>query len=95
MLKVTGLYELQRELDELQQTLSGLDQNLGKVSFDPNDPSSIESAIQSMNQMIDKKLVQYESNLIIKQLSEKMKEVYRKEILNEAAKVRYLTKEGD
>ncbi|PPA97522.1 hypothetical protein [Pseudomonas aeruginosa] len=56
MFKITGLDKLQKNLKDAQRALSELDGELGVVNFDPNDPASIEGAIQSVNRMIDERL---------------------------------------
>jgi hypothetical protein len=93
MLKITGLDKLQRDLEQAQKALEAIDGELGRVRFDPNDPSSIENAIASVEQMIDGRLGAYASNPIIKPLVGEMKEKYRGAILEKAAEARL--KEGD
>lgn len=63
MFKITGLDKLQKNLKDAERALSELDGELGVVNFDPNDPASIEGAIQSVNRMIDERLGEYSSNL--------------------------------
>ena len=94
MFKVTGLDKLQKNLKDAQRALSELDGELGVVNFDPNDPASIEGAIQSVNRMIDDRLGEYSSNLIVGPLAEQMKEKYRESILEKAAEAR-LKSDGD
>ena len=91
-LKISGLDKLNRTLSEAQQALSEIDGELGSVSFDPNDPASIEAAIQDVERMIDDKLGRYASNPIIAPLIDGMKERYREGILDKAAAARL---EGD
>ena len=94
MFKVTGLDKLQKNLKDAQRALRELDGELGVVNFDPNDPASIEGAIQSVNRMIDDRLGEYSSNLIVGPLAEQMKEKYRESILEKAAEAR-LKSDGD
>ena len=94
MFKITGLDKLQKNLKDAQRALSELDGELGVVNFDPNDPASIEGAIQSVNRMIDDRLGEYSSNLIVGPLAEQMKEKYRESILEKAAEAR-LKSDGD
>ena len=94
MFKVTGLDKLQKNLKDAQRALSELDGELGVVNFDPNDPASIEGAIQSVNRMIDDRLGEYSSNLIVGPLAEQMKEKYRESILEKAGEAR-LESDGD
>ena len=94
MLKITGLDKLQKNLKDAQRALSELYGELGVVNFDPNDPASIEGAIQSVNRMIDDRLGEYSSNPIVGPLAEQMKEKYRESILEKAAEAR-LKSDGD
>lgn len=95
MLKVTGLDKLQKELNDAQKALSELDGTLGEVHFDPDDPSSIEGAIQTANQLIDERVGKYSSNSIIGPLVDDMKETYRSNILGKAAEARLADKGGE
>ena len=88
MLRITGFDELSRQLTDAQKALETLDGELGVVKFDPNDPASIEAAIQSIESMIDERLVQYERNPIIAPLAASMKEKYREAIVDRAAEAR-------
>ena len=65
MFKITGLDKIQKDLKDAQRALNELDGELGVVNFDPNDPASIESAIQSVNRMIDERIGKYSSNPIV------------------------------
>lgn len=88
MLKVTGLDSLQKQLNEAQKALESLEGELGRVSFDSNDPSSIEAAIQQVCSTIDGRVGVYSSNPFISPLIEEMKENYREHILQKAAEAR-------
>ncbi|CAM3483494.1 hypothetical protein ACKLKD_02985 [Klebsiella sp. 10982] len=88
MLKITGLDKLQKELKVAQLALSELDGNLGTVHFDPQDPASIENAIQKINQIVDERVSQYSSNSIIGQLAEQMKQAYRENLIQKATEFR-------
>ena len=88
MIKITGLDQLSRQLTDAQKALAGLDGELGTVNFDPNDPASIETAIQSVEAIVDEKLGQYASNPIIAPLAANMKEKYRDAIIERAAAAR-------
>jgi len=88
MLKITGLDKLQKELKEAEQALNELDGELGVVNFDPQDPASIEAAIQSVNRIIDNRIESYADSPIVGSLTEQMKESYRENILQKAAEAR-------
>lgn len=93
MVKITGFDKLQRDLKQAQQAMQAIDGELGSVNFDPNDPSSIEAAIASVEQMIDEKIGIYASNPIVGPMIDGMKEQYREGILEKAAEARLA--EGD
>ena len=95
MFKITGLNKLQKNLKDAERALSELDGELGGVNFDPNDPASIEGAIQSVNRMIDERLGEYSSNPIVGPLAEQMKEKYRESILEKAAAARLQSGEDE
>ena len=88
MFKISGLDELSKTLEEAAKALEGIDGELGSVSFDPNDPVSIENAIAEIAQLVDEKLGAYGSNPIVAQMAEGMKERYRNGILEKAATAR-------
>jgi hypothetical protein len=87
-LKITGLDKLTRQLDDAQKALKGVDGELGSVTFDPEDPGSIEAAIKRMEAIVDERLGRFSSNPIIAPIAEGMKEQYRKGILERAAAAR-------
>lgn len=93
MFKISGLDNLSRQLTDAQKALDALDGELGTVSFNPDDPASIEAAIQSVETIIDERLGPYSSNPIIAPLAEEMKEKYREAIIERAAEARL--KESD
>ena len=88
MFKITGLDNLQKNLKEAERVMGELDGELGVVNFNPNDPSSIEAAIHSVNRMVDDRIGQYSSNPILGPLADQMKEKYRESILQKAAEAR-------
>ncbi|QHF03873.1 MULTISPECIES: hypothetical protein [Pseudomonas syringae group] len=83
-----GLDQLQRQLKEAEAVLKDLDGDLCTVNFDPNDPASIEEAVQQVEAVIDERIGRYASNPIIEPLAAEMKERYRAEILERAAAAR-------
>ncbi|MDI5936361.1 hypothetical protein [Halomonas kalidii] len=95
MLKITGLNKLQKELKEAEQALSQLDGELGVVNFDPDDPASIEAAIQSVIRIIDSRIEPYADNPIVGSLADQMKESYRENMLQKAAEARLQSDEDE
>lgn len=88
MFKIEGLDKLQRDLKRAQDALAEMDGDLGSVSFNPEDPASIDQAIAAMEQIIDDRVAGYEDSEIIGSLAEEMKERYRAMILEKAAEAR-------
>lgn len=87
-MKITGLDEFTTQLDEAQKAFAALDGEIGTVNFDPNDPASIETAIQQVQMMIDERVGAYARNPIVGQIIEQIKEKYREGILQKAAAAR-------
>ena len=85
MIKISGIDKFSQQLQEAQRALSELDSEIGSVTFDVNDPESIESAIKNMEHMIDSKTERYGANPLIGPLIEKMKQEYRQGIIEKAA----------
>ncbi len=83
-----GLDELSKTLDDASKALEGLSGQLGTVSFNPNDPGSIDSAIREVERLVDERLAAYASNPIIGPMAAGMKEKYREAILEKAAAAR-------
>lgn len=88
MFKIEGLDKLQRDLKRAQDALAELDGDLGSVSFNPEDPASIDQAIAAMERIIDDRVAGYEDSEIIGSLAEEMKERYRAMILEKATEAR-------
>jgi hypothetical protein len=88
MFKIEGLDKLQRDLKRVQDAISELDGDLGSVSFNPDDPESIDLAISSMEKLIDEKVAGFEDNDIVASLIDEMKGQYRAMILEKAAEAR-------
>lgn len=86
MFKIEGLDKLQRDLKRVQDAISELDGDLGSVSFNPDDPESIDLAISSMEKLIDEKVAGFEDNDIVASLIDEMKGQYRAMIINAAEK---------
>lgn len=88
MIKIDGLDDLTRELEEAQRALASVEGELGSVNFNPNEPESIEAAIQKVEAMIDERLGAYASNPIVGPLADQMKRSYRDGIIDHAAEAR-------
>ena len=95
MTKITGLDELQKQLKEAQRALEAIDGELTTISFNPDDPESIEGAIRQTNEAIDSRVGPYASNPFVEPLIEQMKDHYRQAILDRAAEARLEDSDGD
>lgn len=90
---VKGLELLQKELEEAQRAISELEGDLGTVSFDAEEPYSVEAAIQAVNQLIDGRIGQYASNPFIAPIIDGLKESYREAIILKASEARLQAEE--
>lgn len=87
-MKVTGLDEIIKKTDQLSKFSEEIDGELADVSFDPNDPASIERAIQKINSAIYEKAKSYDRNDWIQNLAQQLSEAARSKILEKAAAAR-------
>jgi hypothetical protein len=85
MLKITGLNELQRTMDELAKFGADLDGEIAQVTFNPTDPTNIEAAIQEVADAVDAKAKSYPRNEMVRNLAEQAKETFRQQLLGRAA----------
>lgn len=88
VVKITGLDALQRQFKELERALRDLDGEIANVRFDPEDPSSIERAIQQLSDAVDEKVRPYGRNEMVQSIAEELKENGRAQILERAAAAR-------
>ncbi len=88
MFKIEGLDKLQKQLADAQKAFEELDGTLGQVNFDPQDPASIESAIQHVNSLVHQRVGHYSSNPFVGPMIDDMKEAYRSAIIEKAAAAR-------
>lgn len=85
---ISGLDKIQRELDQLQKTIASLDGDVTSVNFDPEDPQSIEVAIQKMEAVIDERVGDLRGNQMAVDLVSELKDNFRQAILEKAAEAR-------
>jgi hypothetical protein len=62
---ISGLDQLQSQLAEAQTAMSALNGEVAKLKFDPADPASVESAVRTMERIIDQKAGRYSFNPIV------------------------------
>ena len=85
---IKGLDKLSRTLKDAERAIGNLDGHLGQVSFDPNDPSSIDLAIAEMEATIDARVAGLGGGKIVETLVRGAKELFRQGILDKAAAAR-------
>ena len=90
MIKIEGVEKLQRQLAEAQAAIKDFGSETVNVSFDVNDATSIEVAIQNAASMIDQRMSTYAENPFVAPLIEQFKEASRNAILERAAETRLL-----
>ena len=88
MIKISGLNELTKQLKEAQTAIASIDGQIGLVTFLDDDPSSIEMAIQEVENMVDSKLSKYKNNPLVAPIILNMKKHYREGIIQRAAESR-------
>ncbi len=79
-----GLDSLAQELSELEKALSELEGEIANVSFNSQDPQSIDLAIQQINAVVDERLASYSNNELIATIAEDIKEEFRNQVLENA-----------
>jgi hypothetical protein len=88
MFKIEGLDKLQRELKEASSALKSLNGNIATVHYDPDNATSVQAAIRSMERAIDAKVARYQRNPLVADLASQMKKEYRAEITTQAKNAR-------
>ncbi len=83
-----GIDKLSKALKEAEEFASALDGTLAELSFDPEDPASIEAAIQTLHDRVDEKASRYRGNEFVEQIAGGLKEEGRNAILERAAEAR-------
>lgn len=95
MIKITGLDSLQKTISDARKVLDAVNGELGTLTFNPQNPSSVEAAIVESERLVDERLGVYAKNKIIGPLIQQMKEVYRTAVIEKAAIARLDEKGND
>ena len=85
MFSITGLDSLQKTLSEAQIALEAVSGELGTLTFNPEDPESIEAAIAESERLVDERLGAYSGNMIVEPLIQQMKDAFRTAVIEKAA----------
>ena len=88
MLKISGIEQLTRQLEEVQKAADALEGDLASVSFDPADPASSDDAIARMERVVDDRVSRWADNPMVADLATQTKATFRKAILDQAASSR-------
>jgi hypothetical protein len=95
MTGISGLAELQKTLSDAQFALEAANGELGTLTFNPQDPASIEAAIVEAERLVDERLGAYAQNAIVGPLIQQMKDAFRTAVVEKAAESRLADKESD
>lgn len=88
MFAIKGLDSLQKTLSEAQKALKAVEGELGTLTFDPQEPASIEAAIIESERLVDERLGAYSNNAMVAPLIQQMKEAFRTAVIEKAAAAR-------
>jgi hypothetical protein len=88
MPNVTGLDQFQRKLHEITHAVEAIGGDIAQLRFNPHDPASIDVAIHQMEAAIDAKVASYASNSTVASIVQELKERFRQEIVDRAARAR-------
>jgi hypothetical protein len=80
MFKITGFEKVQKELQEMQRAAQALDGEIAQISFNPDDPESVERAVHEMEQAVDAKAASYSHNAMVKAFIPEAKKAFEKRI---------------
>lgn len=78
--KITGLDQLQRQLQDAQRGLEALHGTIATLRFNPGDPESVRRAIQQMEAAVDAKVASYRGNPLVAKVAEMTKRNFRERI---------------
>ena len=95
MFSITGLDSLQKTLSEAQIALEAVNGELGTLTFNPEDPESIEAAIAESERLVDERLGTYSGNMIVEPLIQQMKDAFRTAVIEKAAEARFKDDEAN
>lgn len=95
MFSITGLDSLQKTLSEAQKALEAVNGELGTLTFNPDDPGSIEAAIAESERLVDERLGTYAENKIVGPLIQQMKDGFRAAVIEKATEARLKEENSD
>jgi hypothetical protein len=92
--KITGLDDLQREMNLLANVAEALDGEITTLKFDPSNQTSVERAIADMKLAIDQRVSGFRRSAMVDDLVSDLKQKYEQEILSRATGAR-MNDEGE
>lgn len=84
-MQITGLEDLQRQLQEAQEGFEALNGDFATLRFDPADPESVSRGIREMEAAVDAKAASYAGNPFVSEVADAMKRTFRERIQNAVA----------
>lgn len=91
MLKINGLNNFQKDLNDIARALKALDGPVGRIDYDPSDPDSVKAAIRRMERLVDGKITRYRNNPMVAKIASAAKSNFKSAILKRA-KIKALKK---
>jgi predicted nucleotide-binding protein len=82
------LDDLQKQLSDAEKAFRSLDGTIAQLRFNPKEPASIQAAIGQMENAIDERIAPYRSNKLVQSVASQMKQKYREQIEERAARAR-------
>ena len=87
-MKIEGFDGLMKKMKQVEDALGDLDGEIAQVEFDPQDPISIEKAIEELNAAVDQRIAGFSHNNWVTEIANGLKERGRSHILERAAAAR-------
>ncbi len=84
-IRLTGMSEVTRNLEQLKKALDG---EIAGLKFDPRIPEEVERAIRQMKMKVDIKMAPYISSPGVREITADLKQEVQKTILQKAADAR-------
>jgi hypothetical protein len=75
--------ELARTLAEAGEGLKALQDEVIEAGFDPDDPASVQAAIQHVDDTIDAKVARFRGNALVREAADQIKAECRANILQQ------------
>jgi hypothetical protein len=77
---VPDMQEVEREFKEAGEVLRALDDEIARISVEPNDPQSLNRALREMEQTVDRTVARHGHNELVKTIAEKARLTFEHEL---------------